>query len=397
MSYTETQLYGDTEFRLAPDKTIKRAQEIHTLTQRWQAADMERFTLGAIPPDMAGDETASSDYAGMRIVEVEPDDEIPDRACTIRTLSEGILDGSPWLEIGLDERETEEGFDEISRTIFTEDPDAAQWLKGARIVETAITGVTGEADDDKLTKAAHGLTTGQLFTITFASGFTGLTSGGEYWAIVIDEDNIKAATSNANAIAGTAIDITGDGTDATITPVTIGYEYLFVCDRAKRKHRAAGYYELQLLLKGLKGTKPYKRLINGQAVESVSKFNGGVILSMDIMSGYPPVDSGSNIGLSGDSLEVEVFTPEVTVADTMIWVGDLPTDYIGIAWTPPDAPDVVIIDLSGSFEAEKYFWPSGWVCVSMPAEQLAISTATISVVTLNFAFRRESVPTRLAA
>jgi hypothetical protein len=83
---------------------------------------------------------------------------------------------------------------------------------------TALTAVTGEADDDLLTKADHGLVTGQPVLVAFASGFTGLTTGTTYYAIRVSSSTFKVATSYANAVAGTAINITADGTDMTVTP-----------------------------------------------------------------------------------------------------------------------------------------------------------------------------------
>lgn len=83
---------------------------------------------------------------------------------------------------------------------------------------TALTGATAEADDDKITKVAHGLVTGDRFVLTAITGGTGLTQGNTYFAIKVDADTFKVASSAANAAAGTAIDITADGTSITITP-----------------------------------------------------------------------------------------------------------------------------------------------------------------------------------
>lgn len=82
---------------------------------------------------------------------------------------------------------------------------------------TALTSVAGEADDDLLTKTAHGLYTGDRVIITFASGFTGLTTATAYYVIRASADTFKLATTYANALAGTGIDITADGTGATVT------------------------------------------------------------------------------------------------------------------------------------------------------------------------------------
>lgn len=376
--------HGDPSMRASRGELVSRSQELDSLPVEYLDPSATAYAL----------RSTISDYPYMPIVERRR--RHFGSIYKFNLLLEGLADETEtWREMSLDEQQPEEGWDQINRTIVTRgDPDAAAWSKGARIYDADITGVTAEADDDKLTKVAHGLVTGQIFKITFASGFGGLTSGNEYYAIRIDDDNIKAATTAANAAGGTAIDISSDGTDATITPVTVGYENLYIADRAARKHRAAGYHEVQMVLKGLKGTKPYKRRINGQAVSAVSTFDGAVILSASIWSGWPPVDSGSDNTLSGADIEVESFTSEVTVADTVICVGDPPTDKIGMPWIPPDPPDIVIIDLSGSFVAEKRFWPSGWVCVSMPTERLAIATGDMWLVTVNYAFRPDRMPTR---
>jgi len=69
------------------------------------------------------------------------------------------------------------------------------------------------ASTDKITKANHGASTGQgparlTTTGTFPGGLNGTT---DYWYIKIDNNNIKLATSYANANNGIAIDITSNG------------------------------------------------------------------------------------------------------------------------------------------------------------------------------------------
>ena len=61
--------------------------------------------------------------------------------------------------------------------------------------------------------AAHGFTTGQLvrYKVTAGSAFGGLTDGGLYYVIAASSTALKFATSYANALAGTAIDLTSDG------------------------------------------------------------------------------------------------------------------------------------------------------------------------------------------
>lgn len=77
---------------------------------------------------------------------------------------------------------------------------------------------------DKITFVGHGLVTGDKITYSNGGGtsITGLTSGNDYFIIKSDVDNVKLATTFANAIAGTAVDITADGVGAAhlLTPVS---------------------------------------------------------------------------------------------------------------------------------------------------------------------------------
>lgn len=76
------------------------------------------------------------------------------------------------------------------------------------------------ADTDILTTVAHGYATGMKCQV--ASDTTlpaGLTGGTDYYAIVLTADTFKLAVSQANALAGTAVDVTDAGTGVhTLTP-----------------------------------------------------------------------------------------------------------------------------------------------------------------------------------
>jgi hypothetical protein len=64
--------------------------------------------------------------------------------------------------------------------------------------------------------AAHGLVTGQRVNLTIVSGLTGLTTATSYYVIYVAATTFKLATTAANAAAGTAINITADGTGSVI-------------------------------------------------------------------------------------------------------------------------------------------------------------------------------------
>ena len=78
---------------------------------------------------------------------------------------------------------------------------------------------------DTITKASHGLTTGDK--IIYTAGGTSLgnvTSGQTYFAIKVDDNNFKLATSSSNASGNTAVNIANSGgsaTDKFTRPVTL--------------------------------------------------------------------------------------------------------------------------------------------------------------------------------
>ena len=77
----------------------------------------------------------------------------------------------------------------------------------------AATFVSNFAVDDEVTAVAHGLVTGdgpfRVSTTTSLPG--GLFNFLDYWAIRVSDDKYKFATSKANALADSAVDITSNG------------------------------------------------------------------------------------------------------------------------------------------------------------------------------------------
>lgn len=83
---------------------------------------------------------------------------------------------------------------------------------------TALTGGAAEADDDLITISAHGLVTGDRVVLTAITGGTGLTQGNTYYVIKVSANTFKLATTQANAAAGTGVNISTDGSSITVTP-----------------------------------------------------------------------------------------------------------------------------------------------------------------------------------
>jgi hypothetical protein len=82
------------------------------------------------------------------------------------------------------------------------------------------TGVDASGDTFSLT--AHGISTGQIVRVSSSGALAGgLSADTDYYAIAVDADHIKFATSYANAQANTAIDVTDNGTGTqTVTKYT---------------------------------------------------------------------------------------------------------------------------------------------------------------------------------
>lgn len=85
-----------------------------------------------------------------------------------------------------------------------------------------VTGGAIEADTDLYTKAAHGFVTGDAVKLVSLTNGTGLTAGTTYYFIKSDADTGKLASSYANAVAGTAVNVTVDATSVVLVkaPVT---------------------------------------------------------------------------------------------------------------------------------------------------------------------------------
>lgn len=83
---------------------------------------------------------------------------------------------------------------------------------------------TADAATDIMTAAASGFTTGLKGQASNSGGAlpTGLSGSTDYFVIVVTANTFKLATSLANALAGTAINITTNGTGTqTFTPTSI--------------------------------------------------------------------------------------------------------------------------------------------------------------------------------
>jgi hypothetical protein len=167
---------------------------------------------------------------------------------------------------------------------------------------SALTSVTAEADDDLITKAAHGLETGDPFVISAMTGGTGLTTATRYWAIKVSSSTFKAASTRANALAGTAIDITVDGSAMTVTKT----ENLraFACDRRAFSLLAGVPDGFTSQLAAQLGINPTINFESGP-IDPMSGITMGVAKWMESGTGNlfwcPTFVYGTNAGKEGDT------------------------------------------------------------------------------------------------
>ena len=103
---------------------------------------------------------------------------------------------------------------------------AINWSNVAQTTTQLTVSSVDTVANDVTTSVSHGLHTGQ--PIRIASSTTvpaGLVAATTYYAIYVDADELSFALTNALAVAGTAIDITGEG-EGTIT-ITKGSKAIF--------------------------------------------------------------------------------------------------------------------------------------------------------------------------
>lgn len=91
------------------------------------------------------------------------------------------------------------------------------------LADLAYTSAEVSTAADTITITGHGLATGDLLRLTTGGTLltaTGVAADTNLWAIVVDDDTIQLATSRANALAGTEVDITNAGSGTTTVKLT---------------------------------------------------------------------------------------------------------------------------------------------------------------------------------
>ncbi len=108
----------------------------------------------------------------------------------------------------------------------------AQWYIIDDKSDPAAQTFTADNTTEQLTVTAHGYGTGDMVWVSNSGGAlpTGYTAGTMYYVIRVNADTIKLANSMQNAYAGTAVNITSNGTG--VHSIIMVEKYIVVCDVA---------------------------------------------------------------------------------------------------------------------------------------------------------------------
>ncbi len=104
---------------------------------------------------------------------------------------------------------------------------------GSVVISVTTAGTAGgvNTSTDLVTSTSHGFVTGQkILYVASTLALGGLTTNTLYWAVVSDGNTLGFATSYANAIAGTLIDLTTEGTGASQAIYQAEYEIRMIID-----------------------------------------------------------------------------------------------------------------------------------------------------------------------
>lgn len=146
-----------------------------------------------------------------------------------------------------------------------------------------------------------------------------------------------------------------------------GFPTMWITDRAPAQHRAYGYYDLGLRLKGIIEGKPAKRRIGTQTFTWSGDEIEWAMIQQGVV-GWPPVAGGLFMGGFGLK-NWEVDQPGISVTDTLLSLSPPPTWLVPGFWVPPDAPPLNLVPYVAS-ENPRYHWPHGWHCANLQSEQV---------------------------
>lgn len=291
-------------------------------------------------------------------------------------LAEGSLDESnPTKVINRGKRRTLDiGFDERSVRYLT----WRDWLDCTAVASTDIVTTT----------SPHGYLTGQAIAFARLTGGAGLTaqSSSSLGVIVyvrrIDATTFTCHTSAAGAAANTGlVDITTNMTAGQVIAAEFAlgashadFAYMHLVE-VQWEDEGNDWKTATCLYRGLEEGKPYKRIItvNGQAMSSSKAIY------------WDFTDGGTDLQRRSVNL------PQIVVTDTYLTISTLATSSVplsqGEGGTPPGAPAIRTVVISGTVDEVVYQWPSGWSLMGVAHSDTLNVLLSPSVSTYTYEYR----------
>jgi len=213
--------------------------------------------------------------------------------------------------------------------------------------------ITGVAATDVITSTAHGFSDTQRIVIPHITGGAGLTAqsttalGTVYYVRDATTDTFKlAATSGGSAINFTTDISAGYIIAAEFCPGTVHPDWpAMYLVSVTLSDSNTPWRTAECQYAGMLWSKPYHRTItsNGQ------QFSSSEPITIDLPSGWPSTALYSNFHL-----------PEIVITDTYLETTALATSSIPAISSPPDAPSIMSLSLSGADNLFTWNYPFGW-------------------------------------
>jgi len=198
----------------------------------------------------------------------------------------------------------------------------------------------------------------------FESEFKGFKRSDEMWRLFQESENSPSeGFDNIGLVIATRTPDDPIFKRGEVSPLAGAHANMFIMDVSKESTDIAGYTQLSLQLRGLIGSKPFTRRVNGAAQTFSPSVNWAMVDQTNAL--------GETVyGWSGDgSQPAELSIPKLVVSDSFVSLTEPPFGGIPGNAIPVDAPDFTEFTFwtTGGY---RYHWPHGWRRASINSEQL---------------------------
>ncbi|HRJ10342.1 MAG TPA: hypothetical protein PLP58_17315 [Prosthecobacter sp.] len=341
MSVPPVILFGQRNFLLHdPLPEILRARlDVDTLNESWQVGSEDYFIEGAPHPERPG----------MIIDQIRLREEIPGYAYVAAITALGDSRGTRPTKLlrRSDKRTLDIGWDEFSEELLTWE---ARWKN---VLCTAST-------DIFTTGIPHAFRDGDAVMFRDLTGGAGITGGSAnalgatYYVRYLTAQSFEVAATPG----GSKVNVTSNLTGGTVSLARFvkgarhpDHAHMWLVEISATDD-ATDWRRVVCQYRGLMESKPYKRIItcNNQQMSSSEP------IFWDFEDGWE------------DARYSQVNLPKIVCTDTYLTTDAPATDEIpwsqGEGATPPDAPDIRSLVITGDVDQITWHWPAGWSRIS---------------------------------